>query len=159
MGAQTIHSDLIRGHIDTMILRVLLDGDSYGYEIIKTLFLRSGQRYELKEPSLYTSLRRLEKQGYIESYWGNESQGGRRKYYHMTNPGRAAYHTAIQEWVQARDLIDLMLLGGTDDDRSGMFRGGSVPRLPERPWGWGFEGGDFEQHAGQAGGFDGPRLQ
>ena len=76
MGAQTIHSDLIRGHIDTMILRVLLDGDSYGYEIIKTLFLRSGQRYELKEPSLYTSLRRLEKQGYIESYWGNESQGG-----------------------------------------------------------------------------------
>lgn len=116
MGAQTIHSDLIRGHIDTMILRVLLDGDSYGYEIIKTLFLRSGQRYELKEPSLYTSLRRLEKQGYIESYWGNESQGGRRKYYHMTNPGKAAYHTAIQEWVQARDLIDLMLLGGTDDD-------------------------------------------
>ena len=159
MGAQTIHSDLIRGHIDTMILRVLLDGDSYGYEIIKTLFLRSGQRYELKEPSLYTSLRRLEKQGYIESYWGNESQGGRRKYYHMTNPGRAAYHTAIQEWVQARDLIDLMLLGGTDDDSSGMFRGGSVPRLPERPWGCGFKGGDFEQHAGQAGGFDGPRLQ
>ncbi len=34
----------------------------------------------------------------------------------MTNPGRAAYHTAIQEWVKARDLIDLMLLGGTDDD-------------------------------------------
>ena len=48
MGAQTIHSDLIRGHIDTMILRVLLDWDSYVYEIIKTLFLRSGQRYELK---------------------------------------------------------------------------------------------------------------
>ena len=159
MGAQTIHSDLIRGHIDTMILRVLLDGDSYGYEIIKTLFLRSGQRYELKEPSLYTSLRRLEKQGYIESYWGSESQGGRRKYYHMTNPGKAAYHTAIQEWVKARDLIDLMLLGGTDDDLFGLFRGGFISRLPERPWGWGFESGDFEQHAGQAGGLDVPRLQ
>lgn len=116
MGQQTIHSDLIRGHIDTMILRVLLDGDSYGYQIIKTLFLRSGQRYELKEPSLYTSLRRLEKQGYIESYWGSESQGGRRKYYHVTDSGKAAFDAAIQEWLTARDLIDQLLLGGTTDD-------------------------------------------
>ena len=116
MGAQTIHSDLIRGHIDTMILRVLLDGDSYGYEIIKTLFLRSGQRYELKEPSLYTSLRRLEKQGYIESYWGNESQGGRRKYYHLSDSGRAAFDRAIGDWLVARDLIDQLLLGGMTND-------------------------------------------
>ena len=109
MGAQTIHSDLIRGHIDTMILRVLLDGDSYGYEIIKTLFLRSGQRYELKEPSLYTSLRRLEKQGYIESYWGNETQGARRKYYRITDAGIGELAEATERWVRVRRIIDRLL--------------------------------------------------
>ena len=79
-----ISSDLIRGHIDTIILRVLMDEDNYGYEIIKAIRLLSDGQYELKEPSLYTSLKRLEKQGLIESYWGDESQGGRRKYYRIT---------------------------------------------------------------------------
>lgn len=44
-----------------IILSILLDGDSYEYEIIKTIVEKSGGEYELKEPSLYTSLKRLEK--------------------------------------------------------------------------------------------------
>lgn len=54
MPDQKINSDLIRGHIDTIILRILKDGDNYGYEIMKAVAANSGDEYELKEPSLYT---------------------------------------------------------------------------------------------------------
>lgn len=75
MAETTIRSDLIRGSIDAMLLRVLSAHDSYGYEIIKTITQRTGGRYELKEPSLYTSLKRLERDGCVQSYWGDASQG------------------------------------------------------------------------------------
>ena len=109
---ESISSDLIRGHIDTMILRVLNEGDNYGYEIVKSICVNSQGAYELKEPSLYTSLKRLETQRFIESYWGNESQGGRRKYYKMTDLGREIYQKAIVQWKIARDLIDKLIEGG-----------------------------------------------
>lgn len=112
MSAQNINSDLIRGHIDTIILRVLMDGDNYGYEIIKAIFQNSGGEYELKEPSLYTSLKRLEKQNYIQSYWGNESQGGRRKYYNITEAGKKVYADALLAWKNAKDIIDRLIRGG-----------------------------------------------
>lgn len=76
MLEQNINSDLIRGHIDAIILKILRDGDNYGYEIMKAVSISSDNAYELKEPSLYTSLKRLEKQGHIISYWGDQSQGG-----------------------------------------------------------------------------------
>jgi len=109
----SISSDLIRGHIDTMILRVLNNGDNYGYEIIKAIHINSGGNYELKEPSLYTSLKRLETGKQIESYWGDESQGGRRKYYRITAQGKENYDYALREWKIARELID-QLIGGNN---------------------------------------------
>lgn len=112
MKEQNINSDLIRGHIDTIILRILRDGDNYGYEIMKAVSAKSENEYELKEPSLYTSLKRLEKQGYIESYWGNQSQGGRRKYYHITESGDTAYEKALAEWLYAQKIISRLLEGG-----------------------------------------------
>lgn len=107
---KSISSDLIRGHIDTIILRVLWDGDSYGYEIIKAIAKLSNGKYELKEPSLYTSLKRLEANKLIESYWGDESQGGRRKYYRMTAIGVETYKNNLVAWKTARDLIDKLVI-------------------------------------------------
>ena len=115
MPEQNINSDLIRGHIDSIILRILLDGDNYGYEIMKAVFINSDFQYELKEPSLYTSLKRLEKQGYVKSYWGDESQGGRRKYYRITDGGKAAYEKALTEWLTAQKIISQLLRGGNAD--------------------------------------------
>ncbi|MFJ5714445.1 PadR family transcriptional regulator [Neobacillus sp. NPDC093127] len=118
MQAETpISSDLIRGHIDTMILRVLSEGDNYGYEIIKSIFEQSNGKFELKEPSLYTSLKRLEKQKLISAYWGDESQGGRRKYYKITPSGVRVYEEAIEAWAVAKELIDqLIVRGGKRDE-------------------------------------------
>lgn len=116
---ESIHnSDLIRGNIDTFILRVLSDGDNYGYQIIKEISLRSGNRFELKEPTLYSSLRRLEKQGFICSYWGEETQGGRRKYYNLSQEGQGRLLQNQEEWKAAREIIDILIGNGkelTDD--------------------------------------------
>lgn len=114
------NSDLIRGNIDTFILHVLSDGDNYGYQIIKEISLRSGNRFELKEPTLYSSLRRLEKQGFIRSYWGEETQGGRRKYYNLSQEGQGRLRQNQEEWKAAREIIDILIGNGkelTDDDQ------------------------------------------
>ena len=112
MGKQAINSELIRGHIDAIILNILVEGDNYGYEIMKAVLKNSDGEYELKEPSLYTSLKRLEKQGHIVSYWGDESQGGRRKYYHITDSGIAAHEDALFQWLHAQKIITKLLQGG-----------------------------------------------
>lgn len=117
MVDRDISSDLIRGHIDAIILRVLVDGDNYGYEIMKAVGASSGGEYELKEPSLYACLKRLEKQGYIESYWGDETRGGRRKYYRITQSGVSSYQAALDEWAVAKRIID-KLLGGAGHGRT-----------------------------------------
>ncbi|MCL6460025.1 MAG: PadR family transcriptional regulator [Gorillibacterium sp.] len=109
MKVNSISSDLIRGNIDTIILRVLADGDNYGYEIIKAISKKSNSKYELKEPSLYTSLKRLEANDLIRSYWGDESQGGRRKYYKVTPAGLDTFKQNLEDWIIARELIDQLI--------------------------------------------------
>ncbi|HWT39771.1 MAG TPA: PadR family transcriptional regulator, partial [Dongiaceae bacterium] len=104
-----LSSDLLRGHTDTIILKLLLDGDKYGYEITKRITELSGGEYELKEATMYSSLKRLEHDGHITSYWGDESQGGRRKYYHVTASGQQLYQTNKQAWDTAKVILDTLL--------------------------------------------------
>jgi DNA-binding PadR family transcriptional regulator len=117
MMSATISTDLIRGHTDTIILNILRQGDSYGYEIYKRIIQLTGNRYELKEATLYTAFRRLEKDGYILSYWGDETQGGRRKYYRITEQGRKQYEQNVKDWDFARDILDTLIKGGIEDVR------------------------------------------
>lgn len=105
----TVNTELIRGHVDTIILRSLLDGDSYPYEILREISEKSEGRYELKQPTLYSSMKRLEKQGLISSYWGTESEGGRRRYYSLTDSGREYLQKDQSEWEYSRTLIDRLL--------------------------------------------------
>lgn len=106
----TIQSDLIRGHINTIILNSLYEGDKYGYEIMKEISERSAGQYTLKQPTLYSSLKRLEKQGLIKPFWSNApSGGGRRKYYTLTNIGRDICMKSQAEWEYSRTLIDSLV--------------------------------------------------
>ena len=105
----SIASDLIRGHTDTIILAHLLQGDSYGYEINKAIYNKTEQKYELKEATLYTAFKRLEDDGCISSYWGDENSGARRKYYTITQRGRIRYEELYKEWNVAKELIDRLL--------------------------------------------------
>lgn len=110
-----ISTDLIRGHTDMIILNILRQGDSYGYKIYKRIIELSDNQYELKEATLYTAFRRLEKEGHIFSYWGDETQGGRRKYYHITESGINFYENGRKEWNIAKEIIDLLIKGGITD--------------------------------------------
>lgn len=103
-----ITSDMIYGHTDSIILRHLMDQDSYGYEINRAVHEKSQNRYELKEATLYTAFRRLEKEGYISSYWGDSSAGARRRYYAVTEKGREYFKRRMKEWQETKELMDLL---------------------------------------------------
>jgi len=102
-------ADLLRGHTDTIVLATLRRGDRYGFEIYKTIRDATGGAHEIKEATLYATYRRLTKDGLVEAYWGDESQGGRRKYYRITDAGRAVYRRNVDAWVATRDVIDSLL--------------------------------------------------
>lgn len=105
----SITADLLRGHTDTIILARLIEKDSYGYEINKAVYKASNQLYELKEATLYTAFKRLEDAGCISSYWGDQQTGARRKYYTITNIGKEAYRQKMNEWLEAKRLLDTLL--------------------------------------------------
>lgn len=109
MTDNKISADLLRGHTDTIILKLLMDGDKYGYEITKLIHTNSSGEYELKEATMYSSLKRLEGDGYITSYWGDESQGGRRKYYQITKKGKQLYSENKSNWEYAKRILDNLL--------------------------------------------------
>lgn len=113
-----IDSDLIRGHIDTIILKILFEGDKYGYEICKEVEEKSNGSYELKQPTLYSCLKRLENQGLISSYWEDSDIGGKRHYYKLTESGKETYKTNHEEWLRSRQIIDNLISNSTADASS-----------------------------------------
>ena len=112
----SIASDLIRGHTDTIILARLIGGDNYGYEINKSILQKTGGKYELKEATLYTAFRRLEQAGHITSYWGDEQTGARRRYYSITESGLLTYNELIDDWVRAKEMIDILIKTEENND-------------------------------------------
>ncbi len=109
-------SDILRGYTDTIILAQLAEGDSYGYVISKNVQEITRGELQLKEATLYTTFRRLEAAGMIESYWGNENAGARRRYYHLTGKGRALFAENQADWRKYRAVIS-ELFGMEDASR------------------------------------------
>ncbi len=106
---KNIDSDLIRGNIDTIILTTMLDGDKYGLDIIKEVEVRSNGTYDLKQPTLYSCLKRLENQELISSYWLDSDIGGRRHYYKLTEKGKESLLQKQEEWTKSKFIIDNLL--------------------------------------------------
>lgn len=102
-----ISSDIIRGYNDTIILYLLLDKPSYGYEISKQIKALSNEKYIMKETTLYSAFTRLEKNGYITSFLGvGENGGKKRTYYSITDSGREYYKARCDEWVLTKEVIE-----------------------------------------------------
>lgn len=108
----SITSDIIRGHTETIILSHLAEKDSYGYEINKSIKQKTNNKYELKEATLYSAFKRLEKSGLISSYWGDENTGARRRYYSITPLGLEALEQNKKDWNESKVLIDKLINGG-----------------------------------------------
>ena len=101
--------DLIRSHMDTIILRTLQDNDKYGLEILNEIKNLSDDLYTVKQPTLYSSLKRLETQGLVLSCPGEETKGANRTYYRLTDEGRAFLEADQSQWEFARTIIDKLL--------------------------------------------------
>lgn len=110
-------ADILRGYTDSIILRQLAGGDTYGYQINKQVAGLSGGAFELKEATLYTAFRRLENAGLIRSYWGDENSGARRRYYAITEDGRARLAGDCEAWKETRLLIDRLMMEVSGDEK------------------------------------------
>lgn len=114
-----VNKEVLKGHIDTLILSLLHNRDMYGYELAKFVREKSKEQFELKEGTLYLSLKRLEKNEWIESYWGDEQgPGGRRKYYKLTTIGEEGFKEKRSEWQFIKKIMDSFLEGVEKNETS-----------------------------------------
>ena len=101
-----ISSDIIRGYNDIIILYILKQGDSYGYEVSKKIEEQADGNYIIKETTLYSTFARLQKKEYISSYAGAETNGRKRTYYKITPEGVKYYQEKCNEWKLTKDVIN-----------------------------------------------------
>lgn len=94
-------SQMKKGALDMLVLKLLLDEPKYGYQLINELKEKSSGVFVLKEGTLYPILYRLEDELFIESAW-SEAKGKQmaRKYYKMTEAGRAALPQIAGIWKE-----------------------------------------------------------
>ena len=122
-----ISSDVIRGYIDTMILFILLDGPSYGYEISRRIREISMEKYTIKETTLYSAFTRIEKNGYVTSFSRNADNGKRRTYYQITPEGEQYYTRKCEEWQLTQEVVSRFTTGrlriGTSQDTAIVRKG------------------------------------
>ena len=104
-------SRLLWGAVEMLMLEVISNGPTYGYEIAQTVEGRSKGYFELKEGSLYPALHRLEQQKLVKSSW-REVEGRRRKYYELTSSGQKALAAKKSEWKAFADGIQGVLGAG-----------------------------------------------
>lgn len=107
-----LSSDIFRGHTETMILAILISGDNYGYEITKNIKEKSEGKCDIRDATIYTAFRRMESDELISTYWGDGVGGARRRYYSITDRGREFYKTKLDEWEEARKILDSLLRSG-----------------------------------------------
>ena len=82
------NQDTQKGKLSSIILSALSQGDKYGFEIISEIEKQTNGMVVIKQPSLYSSLKRMEDQDLISSYWMDSEIGGRRHYYRLTDYGK-----------------------------------------------------------------------
>ena len=103
----TMQVQLKKGVMDMLVLALLTQTDRYGYEIVSTI----SEYIEISEGTIYPLFNRLKKEKYVETYLKESSTGPSRKYYHITDDGRAAYNKMRQEWDEFSGVINILLKG------------------------------------------------
>lgn len=93
-----VAKDLVAASATPLVLGILTRGESYGYAILKQVNEVSGGELTWTDGLLYPLLHRLERLGHIESGWRTSSSGRRRKYYQITDQGRAELTNQRQQW-------------------------------------------------------------
>lgn len=100
-----------KGVLDIVVLNIISEGDTYGYDLINTLDSQSQGYYLMKEGSLYPILYRLEDKGYIESYRKTlqQERAVPRKYYKITASGSRILEDMKSDWHEFVDITNTLL--------------------------------------------------
>ena len=97
-----LSKEVLKGHIDTLIVSILNEKDAKQ--------VREKSEFELKEGTMYLALKRMESKNIIKSYWSNEqSSGGKRKYYNLTDEGKEFLELKKQEWRFIKSVMNQFL--------------------------------------------------
>lgn len=107
-----ISSDLMRGVVDSIVLKMVSKKAMYGYEIIKVVNQETKNAFEWKEGTLYPCLHRLENEGFITSEWITEGSSRPRKYYSITKKGIGVMQEKVAEWNTFAKSVNALLLVG-----------------------------------------------
>jgi len=105
-----MRGEVLKGHLDLLILAVVADQPLHGYAVIEALRERSQGVFDLPEGTVYPALHRLEKAGVLSSQWG-EVAGRRRRSYQLTDKGMTALSVQQAGWQQFRSAMTATLRG------------------------------------------------
>ena len=103
-----ITGDKLRGHLETLLLSSLEQGEAHGLEIVKRVEAAGSGALKLKEGSLYPALYRLDQAGFVKGQWegeGSGRRGARRRLYRLTSKGKRELAKGRQDWA---DFVTIM---------------------------------------------------
>lgn len=103
-----VNSDLLRGHLDRLLLAALERESGHGYELARRLSEMSGGELTVPEGSIYPALHRLERAGFISSTWAR-LDGRRRRVYELSEAGRKQLGSWRMEWTKFSGLVDRVM--------------------------------------------------
>jgi PadR family transcriptional regulator, regulatory protein PadR len=110
-----ITGNILRGHLETLVLALLEKGEAHGFEVLRRLKEESGGALNLKEGSLYPALYRLEEMGCIAGNWEKESEerarGPRRRIYALTPKGEKELADRREEWRSFTTILGRIVEG------------------------------------------------
>jgi transcriptional regulator len=102
---------LLHGTLDALILKTLVAGARHGYGIARDLEQRTGSALSVEEGSLYPALYRLERRGWIESWWGRSELDRRAKFYLLTPAGKERLAEETRAWREFSAAVSRVLFG------------------------------------------------
>ncbi|MFI1994474.1 PadR family transcriptional regulator [Actinoplanes sp. NPDC020271] len=100
-----VTKDLVAASATPIVLGILAEGDSYGYAILRRINDLSGGELDWTEGFLYPLLHRLERLGHVEAYWQAADGGRKRKYYRITEQGKAELAEQHRQWETVVDAL------------------------------------------------------
>lgn len=101
---------LASGVIDLLVLRVIADGESYGYAIAQTLAVHG--LTDVSEATVYTSVKRMEKHGLLTSQRAIADNGRARRYYSLTDVGRDEIRRRLTTWDSLAKVVTSVFAAG-----------------------------------------------
>src|SRR5262249_45240432 len=100
-----MEGEMLKGHLDMIVLAALAAGPAHGYAVIQEIRRRSGGAFDLPEGTIYPVLHRLEQSGLLASRWGLPKSGRKRRVYSLTQRGRRALVNQRATWERFAGAI------------------------------------------------------